>query len=85
MPWLKSGGADLVVLNYVKALTEDNMAEKIVVISTENADSPWAKKLPVEVQFIEFGKLYSHLSARGTGETAHPTVFAAFATCYSQH
>jgi len=62
VPWLKSGGADLVVLNYVKALSAHKMAERVVVISTENADSPWAKKLPMEVQFIEFGKRYSHLS-----------------------
>jgi glycosyltransferase involved in cell wall biosynthesis len=62
VPWLKSGGADLVVLNYVKALTAHKMAGRVVVISTENADSPWAKKLPMEAQFIEFGKRYSHLS-----------------------
>ncbi|MFZ2196831.1 MAG: glycosyltransferase, partial [Thermodesulfovibrionales bacterium] len=62
VPWLKSGGADLVVLNYVKALTALKMGEKVVVISTENADSPWAKKLPAEVRFIEFGKRYWQLS-----------------------
>jgi glycosyltransferase involved in cell wall biosynthesis len=62
VPWLKSGGADLVVLNYVRALTDHKMDEKVVVISTENSDSPWAKKLPAETQFIEFGKRYSHLS-----------------------
>ena len=62
VPWLKSGGADLVVLNYVKALTANKMAGRVVVISTENVDSPWAKKLSAEAQFIEFGKRYSHLS-----------------------
>ncbi len=63
VPWLKSGGADLVVLNYVKALTSGGMADRVAVISTENADSPWAKKLPAGAQFVEFGKRYSHLSA----------------------
>jgi hypothetical protein len=62
VPWLKSGGADLVVLNYVRALTTHKMAERIVVISTESADSPWAKKLPDEARFIEFGKRYCQLS-----------------------
>jgi glycosyltransferase involved in cell wall biosynthesis len=61
VPWLKSGGADLVVLNYVKALAAYKMAE-VVVISTENSDSPWANKLPAETRFIEFGKRYSHFS-----------------------
>ncbi len=61
VPWLKSGGADLVVLNYVKALITNKMAEGVVVISTENADSAWAGKLPAEVRFIEFGKRYSYL------------------------
>lgn len=62
VPWLKSGGADLVVLNYVKAFIGHKMTGRVVVISTENADSPWAKKLPIEAQFIEFGKRYSQLS-----------------------
>jgi glycosyltransferase involved in cell wall biosynthesis len=62
VPWLKSGGADLVTLNYVRALTVHKLSERVVVISTENADSPWARKLPAEAHFIEFGKRYSHLS-----------------------
>jgi glycosyltransferase involved in cell wall biosynthesis len=61
VPWLKSGGADLVALNYVSALTAHKMAE-VVVISTENSDSPWAGRLPRETRIIEFGKRYSHLS-----------------------
>jgi glycosyltransferase involved in cell wall biosynthesis len=62
VPWLKTGGADLVVLYYVKAMTIHKMGEKVVVISTENSDSPWAKRLPSGTRFIEFGKRYSHLS-----------------------
>ncbi len=62
VPWLKTGGADLVTLNYVRALSDHVSGAKVVVISTENSDSPWAKKLPAETRFIEFGKSYPHLS-----------------------
>jgi glycosyltransferase involved in cell wall biosynthesis len=62
VPWLKRGGADLVALNYVKALRDRFTEKRIAVISTENADSPWASKLAPDTCFIEFGKRYPHLS-----------------------
>ena len=62
VPWLKKGGADLETLNYVKALSDYRLGKKIVVITTENSDSPWAKGLPAEARLIEFGKRYSHLT-----------------------
>ncbi|MBA4374170.1 MAG: hypothetical protein C0402_15070 [Thermodesulfovibrio sp.] len=61
VPWLKPGGADLVVLNYVRAISADDQAE-VVVIATENSDSPWAAKLPANTRFIEFGRRYHDLS-----------------------
>lgn len=63
VPWITRGGADLVVLNYVNVLAGKGLARNIAVISTQPADSPWAERLPAGVRFIEFGKLYSFLSA----------------------
>ncbi len=37
------------------------LVERVVVVATEAADSPWANRLPSTVPFIEFGKLYAHL------------------------
>jgi glycosyltransferase involved in cell wall biosynthesis len=54
VPWLTRGGADLVTLNYCKAL--DSLGKKVVVISTLNEDSPWAEELPENVRFVELGK-----------------------------
>jgi glycosyltransferase involved in cell wall biosynthesis len=62
LPWLVKGGADLVALNYIQALTNYNLAKGVTVISTLNVDSPWAVRLPEKVRFIEFGKIYSYLS-----------------------
>lgn len=62
VPWLKRGGADLVAINYVCALMNNKLSRGSVVITTLDADSPWAERLPKGVRFIEFGKIYSHLS-----------------------
>jgi glycosyltransferase involved in cell wall biosynthesis len=62
LPWLVKGGADLVALNYIRALTTYNLAKGITVITTLNVDSSWAARLPKKVRFIEFGKIYSYLS-----------------------
>ncbi|MGE5237548.1 MAG: glycosyltransferase family 4 protein [Chloroflexota bacterium] len=63
VPWLKRGGADLVCLNYVQALLEHSLGGEVVVITTEDADSPWAQKLHPNARLIEFGKNYAHLTA----------------------
>lgn len=62
VPWLVRGGSDLVTLNYVQLLAEQHFAGHIVVIATLNADSPWQERLPQNVRFIEFGKMYDFLS-----------------------
>ncbi len=62
VPWIDRGGADIETINYIQALVNYNYANCVTVISTNNADSPWAYKLPDKVRFIEFGKKYSHLS-----------------------
>ncbi len=62
VPWLKTGGADLEVLHYVRALAEEGLAEGVVVLATNDTDSPWEGRLPAGVRFIEFGRLYRELS-----------------------
>ncbi|GBC60667.1 hypothetical protein DENIS_1624 [Desulfonema ishimotonii] len=61
IPWLVRGGADLVALNYIRAL-HGRFAKNIVVITTLPHDSVWQKRLPKKVRFIEFGKKYAFLS-----------------------
>lgn len=43
-PWLKRGGADLGLLHHINAQHEKGM--KILLITTENAESPWINRLP---------------------------------------
>ncbi len=62
VPWLVRGGSDRTALNYVRALVDLHLAERVVVVATEAADSPWAGRLPSTVPFIEFSKLYRHLA-----------------------
>jgi glycosyltransferase involved in cell wall biosynthesis len=62
VPWLLTGGADLVTLNYVHALARENPPDTIAVITTLDAGSPWVRRLPHGTRFIEFGRTYSHLS-----------------------
>lgn len=63
IPWLKTGGSDLETINYVQAIVNYNLGNEIVVIATENSDSPWAKRLPNKARFVNFGKLCLHLNA----------------------
>lgn len=63
VPWLVRGGADLVTLNYIRALVKINPQARIVVITTLPADSPWAGRLPENTRLIEFGKMYAYLTA----------------------
>ena len=63
VPWIERGGADIVTINYINTLVNYNLATGITVISTSNAESPWKEKLPKKVRFIDFGIIYSHLSA----------------------
>lgn len=62
VPFIIKGGADLVILNYINALTEAKLASGIVVIQTINRESVWKDRLPSNVKLIEFGSKYSFLS-----------------------
>ncbi|HSW92112.1 MAG TPA: glycosyltransferase [Candidatus Saccharimonadales bacterium] len=52
VPWLNKGGADLVVINYVKAVLEINKKARIAVLTTEVKESTWADRLPKGVTFV---------------------------------
>lgn len=56
VPWLKAGGADRGTVYHVRAIVESNPGARVLVIATEDAESPWAEKLPPSVRFVEFGK-----------------------------
>jgi len=62
VPWLTTGGSDRTALNYIHALDEQGWADRIVVLATEERDSPWAARLPGGVQFLRLGQLYQHLT-----------------------
>lgn len=62
VPWLKKGGADLEVINYIQALAGNRLAGSITVIADQNTDSPWATRLPAGINFVEFGKICRDLA-----------------------
>ncbi|QNO37042.1 glycosyltransferase [Protaetiibacter sp. SSC-01] len=53
VPWLRRGGADKVILNYVRAILEADTDARIVVLGTEPGESEWASRLPAEVSFVQ--------------------------------
>ena len=61
-PWIKTGGAELVMFNYINALIKSKLADNIVLILTRDADLEWQDKLPPSVRIIELGKNCSSLS-----------------------
>ncbi len=61
VPWLVSGGADKVVINYLEALQEIHPDWKIAVITTLQADNLWANKLPANSFLLDFGNIAAGL------------------------
>ena len=59
VPWIIPGGADRGILHHVTAAL--SLGKNVLVISTVNAESPWAKQLPSDAKFLELGKLGSKL------------------------
>ncbi|WP_051975420.1 glycosyltransferase [Cupriavidus necator] len=62
LPWLKRGGADLVALQHITYLVRE-FGAKVLLISTENSDSPWLSRLPEQVRVIDFGRFAPLLNA----------------------
>lgn len=51
IPWLKRGGADLVILRHLEIIARIPNC-KVLVILTEPGDSPWLSRIPVGVDVI---------------------------------
>ena len=62
VPWLVQGGADKVMLHYVKALLEVYPGLRIAVLTTQMSENAWHSQLPRDVAFIDFGNLAFGLS-----------------------
>lgn len=60
VPWLKNGGADLGAIHFANTLSGD-LNKRVVVIATENSDSPWAGRLLPNVNFIGAGVFLADL------------------------
>lgn len=75
VPWVVRGGADKVLFNYIKAIRQNYPEAKFTVITTLAAENTWAKRLPSEVELIDFGNLTAGL----TPEAAE-TVFSRLIT-----
>ena len=62
LPWLKAGGADLVALHHITTLSREFGAQ-ILVVLTEDTDSPWLQHLPASVTTLHFGQGSSSLDS----------------------
>lgn len=65
-PWLKRGGADLGLLHHINAQHQKGM--KILLITTENAESSWIDRLPPSAAHLNFAKFSSKLNAYKSAE-----------------
>ncbi|GHE80111.1 hypothetical protein GCM10019059_43090 [Camelimonas fluminis] len=52
-PWLKRGGADKATLAYLLAIAE-KLPGRVLLITTENSESPWLSRLPNGVEVINW-------------------------------
>lgn len=62
VPWLVSGGADKVVLNYIKAFNKQKPNASIAIVTTEPTKNTWEDKLPPNSYIIDFGNSSTKLS-----------------------
>lgn len=57
VPWVVRGGADKVMLNYIKALHEIKPKWHFAIVTTLENSNTWAGQLPGYVDLIEFGRI----------------------------
>lgn len=62
VPWLRSGGADKVLLNYIKALTVIHPNWNFAVITTLPVVNIWENKLPKNAFIVDFGNNSKYLN-----------------------
>lgn len=65
-PWLKRGGADLGLLHHINAQHEKGY--KILLITTENAESTWLDRLPESATHLNFYSFSNKLNAHKSAE-----------------
>ncbi len=58
LPWVKASGADVVALHHIRALAEEFDA-RILVILTEQAESPWLHRVHESARTLHFGEMAS--------------------------
>lgn len=58
VPWVMPGGADKVLLNYVRAIQELHPEWKVAVITTTPTSNAWAKKLPDNAYLLDMGNTF---------------------------
>jgi len=64
-PWLVRGGADLGVLHHIDRIVA-MPGTNVLLITTENADSPWATRIDPRATLLELGKICSGLDFNDT-------------------
>lgn len=57
VPWVVAGGADKVLINYLKAFQNAHPKWHIAVITTLPSENAWAKFLPGNTELVDFGNL----------------------------
>lgn len=62
VPWIVSGGADKVLLNYLNALKEIHPNWHIAVITTMQSNNEWSDRLPSNSYILDYGNLSANLS-----------------------
>jgi len=66
LPWLKTGGTDIESLHHIETLSR-HFGARVLVILTEDSDSPWVSRLPQSVTTLHFGRMAAstdHLTAQ---------------------
>lgn len=53
-PWLKTGGADKAAILFANSVASDS-SNRVLFLTTEVTDSPWAKRLHPAVTYFDFG------------------------------
>lgn len=61
-PWIKRGGADLLMVQYAKAIATELGRERVAILTTENTDSPWASLAEPWATVVLFGQVCGNLS-----------------------
>ena len=61
IPWLKTGGADKVVLNYIEAISKIHPEWHFAVITTLPSNNEWKNKLPENAYLLDFGNITKDL------------------------